>query len=79
MRRRRRLPSGEAHSRVANAYASLTSESLYPDPQDGRAAVTGKFDPAVVDAFSQVDAELWFLAATNQQEIAPEWFPDQRP
>ena len=41
--------------------------------------MTGKFDPAVVDALSQVVAELQFLAPTNQKELAPEWFPEQRP
>jgi hypothetical protein len=40
---------------------------------------TGKFDPAVVDAQSQAVAELQFLAASSQQEIASQWFPDRRP
>ena len=51
-----------AHSRLAKAYASLTSKCPYPDAWDGRAAVTelsryvqtGKFDQAEVDALSQV-------------------------
>ena len=40
---------------------------------------TGKFDPAVVDALSQVVAELLFLAASSRQEIAPQWFPGRGP
>lgn len=53
---------GGAYSRLARAYASLTSKCPYPNRWDGRAAVTelskyfqtGKFDQAEVDALSQV-------------------------
>lgn len=60
------IPLGARILAVAEAYASLTSKRPYRDPWDGRAAMTelskyvqtGKFDPAVVEALSQIVAEL---------------------
>jgi adenylate cyclase len=60
------IPLGARILAVAEAYVSLTSKRPYRNPWDGRAAMTelskyvqtGKFDPAVVEALSQIVAEL---------------------